>query len=356
MAVDPVEWPPVGADATAPEEVEGDREPSEAMAGAKLRVTLPQESFPGLLDLASDPDPMVPGLPPLTDTAQLISLLVTPPEPPVLPPPPPPIVRVTLTVQDGILQVFLPKEEHFQRNLPEELPEKLPEKLSETSPKSALMEPVWEEMPGDEATIWQEMLTQLGQMLGLGEYPAGLAVCLQAGDRLLDGRQLQDLAAVFGERELVWQTVATQRRQTAIAAATAGYSVVQGEKTAVVGLPKPEPLYLKTTLRSGSEVRHGGDVIVVGDVNRGAEIIAGGDIVVWGKLQGSARAGCNGDRTATISALHLSPTLLRIGDFVARVEVPSSKYVPEVAYVEGRGSGKICIIDAATYGIKSPPR
>jgi septum site-determining protein MinC len=78
--------------------------------------------------------------------------------------------------------------------------------------------------------------------------------------------------------------------------------------------------------------------------------------VVWGKLQGSARAGCHGDRTATIAALHLSPTLLRIGDLVARVEVPSSKYVPEVAYVEGKGSGKICIVEAATYGIQFPTR
>ncbi|MFQ3680548.1 MAG: septum site-determining protein MinC, partial [Pseudanabaenaceae cyanobacterium] len=72
--------------------------------------------------------------------------------------------------------------------------------------------------------------------------------------------------------------------------------------------------------------------------------------------QGGARAGCNGDRTATIFALHLSPTLLRIGDRVARVEVPTSKYVPEVAYVEGGGSGKICIVDAATYGIQNSPR
>ncbi len=327
MAGDPVELPLAGSDSA-----EGGAE------SPALRVTLPQESFPGLLDLVSRPESNPP------DTAQLISLLAAPVP---VSPSPPPIVRVTLTMQEGVLQVFLPKEEHFQRTLSESSPQD----LSTVSPESPLAEPGWEE-----ATLWQEMLTQLEQMLRLGEYPAGLAVCLQAGDRLLDGRQLQDLAAVFGARELVWQTVATQRRQTAIAAATAGYSVVQGEKAAVVKLPKPAPLYLKTTLRSGSEVRHGGDVIVVGDVNRGAEIIAGGDIVVWGKLQGSARAGCHGDRTATVSALHLSPTLLRIGDLVARVEVPSTKYVPEVAYVEGQGSGKICIVEAATYGIPFAPR
>ncbi|NJK59513.1 MAG: hypothetical protein HC918_03640 [Oscillatoriales cyanobacterium SM2_1_8] len=173
------------------------------------------------------------------------------------------------------------------------------------------------------------------------------------GDRLLDGRQLQDLAEIFTAAHLNWQTVATQRRQTAIAAATAGYSVVQGEKAGASRPPKPAPLYLKTTLRSGSEVRHGGDVILVGDVNRGAEVIAGGDIVVWGKLQGSARAGCHGDGASTIAALHMAATLLRIGDFVARVETPSGKYVPEVAYVDRRGSGKICIVDAATYLVPS---
>ncbi|MGQ9866439.1 MAG: septum site-determining protein MinC [Pseudanabaenaceae cyanobacterium] len=346
MTVEPVELPSTG-EAPAAAHEEGGEPEQPAASGARLRVTLPQESFPGLLDLASDLDPTAPESSPRTDTAQLIALLATPPESPVLPPPP--IVRVTLVVQEGVLQVFLPKEEHFQRPRPAEPAEA-------ATPEGSVAEREWGELPGDEDTIWRELLTQLAQTLALGAYPAGLAVCLQAGDRLLDGRQLQDLAEVFAGAQLTWQTVATQRRQTAIAAATAGYSVVQGEKAAVVGLPKPAPLYLKTTLRSGSEVRHGGDVIVVGDVNRGAEIIAGGDIIVWGKLQGSARAGCNGDRTATISALHLSPTLLRIGDFVARVEVPSSKYVPEVAYVERKGSGKICIVDAATYGSPSLSR
>ncbi len=77
-------------------------------------------------------------------------------------------------------------------------------------------------------------------------------------------------------------------------------------------------LYVRRTLRSGSSVRSAGDVVILGDVNAGAEVFAGGDVIVWGVVRGTVHAGMNGDFQATICALRLVPTQLRIGTIFAR--------------------------------------
>ncbi len=76
--------------------------------------------------------------------------------------------------------------------------------------------------------------------------------------------------------------------------------------------------YVRRTLRSGSSVRSVGDVVILGDVNGGAEVFAGGDVIVWGVVRGTVHAGMNGDFNATICALRLVPTQLRIGTIFAR--------------------------------------
>jgi septum site-determining protein MinC len=75
---------------------------------------------------------------------------------------------------------------------------------------------------------------------------------------------------------------------------------------------------LKRTLRSGQSVRHAGHVVIIGDVNPGSEIIAGGDVIVWGSLRGTVHAGAAGDKARSVCALDLSPTQLRIGNYIAR--------------------------------------
>ncbi len=77
-------------------------------------------------------------------------------------------------------------------------------------------------------------------------------------------------------------------------------------------------LYVRRTLRSGSSVRSAGDIVILGDVNAGAEVFAGGDVIVWGVVRGTVHAGMNGDFQATICALRLVPTQLRIGTIFAR--------------------------------------
>lgn len=169
---------------------------------------------------------------------------------------------------------------------------------------------------------------------------------LAVGDRLLDNRQLPALVQILQEHDLKISIVRTSRRQTAVTAATAGYSVEQGSLVPPpllqAELPLPDlladPLYLKTTVRSGVEIRHPGSVILVGDVNPGGEIIADGDILIWGSLRGVAHAGASGNREACIMALRMEPTQLRIVDLVARVP-PAEKgeLLPEIAYITPEG-------------------
>lgn len=73
----------------------------------------------------------------------------------------------------------------------------------------------------------------------------------------------------------------------------------------------------RRTLRAGQELRHGGDLVVVGNVHRGASVIAEGDVIVLGRLEGMAHAGALGDRDRLIYAGTFAPTQVRIGDCIA---------------------------------------
>ncbi|MBW4679748.1 MAG: septum site-determining protein MinC [Microcoleus vaginatus WJT46-NPBG5] len=197
------------------------------------------------------------------------------------------------------------------------------------------------------ASNWQEIWQQMKVRLNAGErfWQPSTEVHLIAGDRLLDVRQLQALADALGEVQLELTRVHTSRRQTAVAAATAGYSVEQiSSQTPLQPTPEApaqafaDPLYLETTVRSGVEIRHPGTVILMGDVNPGGAIVAEGDILIWGRLRGVAHAGAGGKAQCAIMALQMEPTQIRIADFVARApEKPPAQYHPEVAYVTPQG-------------------
>lgn len=195
---------------------------------------------------------------------------------------------------------------------------------------------------------WLEILDRLKQRLNSGErfWKPGASVTLIARDRLLDSRQLQSLAEALAEVELKIDRVHTSRRQTAVAAATAGYSVEQQPPNKPLLIPavssdkdlSEPPLYLQSTLRSGVEIRHPGTIVIFGDVNPGCIVIASGDIFVWGRLLGIAHAGAEGQRDRRIIALRMEATQLRIADVLARVpEQPLEHFNPEVAYITAEG-------------------
>lgn len=202
---------------------------------------------------------------------------------------------------------------------------------------------------------WTELWQSLNHHLNASEkfWEPQTLVTMQARDRLLDGSQLSAIAHALKQVDLHLFSIETSRRQTAVAAATSGYSVIQPPPVPVQnqGITTPqikhgEPLYLKTTLRSGMEVRHNGTIILCGDVNPGGAIIAQGDIIVWGRLRGLAHAGVQGGafgspydlRASRIFALQLQPTQLRIADVVARApNTPPQQQQPEIAYIAAEG-------------------
>ncbi len=190
---------------------------------------------------------------------------------------------------------------------------------------------------------WGDLLQQVRQRLEASErfWQAQTPLQLQAGDRLLDTRQLQALVETLGEAQLMLKRVVTSRRQTAMAAITLGCSVDQladmehlNQSIPTPGQPLAAPLYLQTTVRSGVDIRHPGTIMILGDTNPGSALVADGDILVWGRLRGLAHAGASGNRQCRIMALQMQPTQLRIADLVARPpDSATTHYGPEVAYI-----------------------
>jgi septum site-determining protein MinC len=211
--------------------------------------------------------------------------------------------HVHLKTDDGVIQLLLPT-------------------LSETSNETG-----WSE-------IWEQIQQRLA---GAKRFWQPLTpVHLYAQDRLIDARQLQVIANALEEVQLSLQLVHTSRRQTAVAAATVGYSVQQHNPHSLAASRDAlaEPLYLQMTVRSGMEIRHPGTVVIIGDVNPGGEIIAAGDIIVWGNLKGIAQAGSRGNEQCLIMALQMFPTQIRIANFIARSpEQQPVNLEPEVAHV-----------------------
>ncbi|MDJ1178122.1 septum site-determining protein MinC [Roseofilum sp. BLCC_M91] len=200
---------------------------------------------------------------------------------------------------------------------------------------------------GELSCTWTELFQQLQVLLKGSDRlrESNVPVHLISQDRLLDMRQLQAIADILKQSQLELEQVETQRRQTAVAAATCGYSVQQVTRKdplkSASSQPlqlQEEPLYLQTTLRSGVEIRHKGTVIIQGDVNPGASVVADGDILVWGRLRGVAHAGAIGNPECVIMALDMEPTQVRIAGQVARAPQHSlPKPYPEVAYATPEG-------------------
>ena len=194
---------------------------------------------------------------------------------------------------------------------------------------------------------WSDIWQQIRQRLNAGDRfrISNTPVHLMAQDRLVDTRQLQELAEALSEVQLRLISVSTSRRQTAIAAVTSGYSVEQLQpvttlvsESKATATAQADALYLETTVRSGVEIRHPGTVIILGDVNPGGIVIADGDIIIWGRLRGIAHAGAGGNRECLIMALQMEPTQLRIADAVARApEKLPMQFSPEVAHIMPQG-------------------
>jgi septum site-determining protein MinC len=210
---------------------------------------------------------------------------------------------------------------------------------------------------------WWEIWQQMKQRLNAGDRlrKPNTALHLVAKDRLLDNRQLQELAETLNTYQIQLKSVATSRRQTAIAACTLGYSVEQIQfQTSLTteiqptSRPLADALYLQMTVRSGVEIRHPGTVIILGDINPSGIVIADGDILVWGRLRGVAHAGAGGNRESLIMSLQMEPTQLRIADAVARSPEKSlTSFFPEVAHITTAGIRIVKAVDFSRSQLSS---
>ncbi|MDZ8110424.1 MAG: septum site-determining protein MinC [Nostoc sp. DedQUE12a] len=209
-----------------------------------------------------------------------------------------------------------------------------------------LILPPESQVPASEVS-WSDIWQQTRQRLNAGDRfrISNTPVHLMAQDRLVDARQLQELAEALSDVQLRLVSVSTSRRQTAIAAVTSGYSVEQlqpvtslNTEPKATAIPQADALYLEMTVRSGVEIRHPGTVIILGDVNPGGIVVADGDIIIWGRLRGIAHAGAGGNLSCLIMALQMEPTQLRIADAVARAPEKSPMQLsPEVAHITPQG-------------------
>ena len=222
---------------------------------------------------------------------------------------------------------------------------------------------LWISLPGElkkeGSTIsyaWREIIQQIQQRLSgdSRSWDPNTPVRILANDRLLDTIQIQELADILLQSNLRLKRFYTKRRQTAVAVVTCGFSVEQQTAQQVLmaetssNLLVADPMYVQMTLRSGTEIRHDGSVIVMGDMNPGSVVIADGDILVWGKLRGTVHAGAGGNAGSIVMAIQMQPSQIRIADFVARG--PSNtpaQFFPEVAYVTPQG--KISITQAQNF-------
>jgi septum site-determining protein MinC len=195
----------------------------------------------------------------------------------------------------------------------------------------ALPEGAWENVRAD-------LLATIDER---GDFFRGARLVLQVDDRPLGAAELGSLRDSLAEREAGLWAVLSTLPSTRAAAADLGLQIslapaAAPEEDDEVDSPESDwdqAVFLQRTLRSGQSVRHPGHVVVLGDVNPGAEIIAGGHVLVWGRVRGVVHAGAGGDTSATVAALDLAPTQLRIAGHIAVSPKRRGAVRPEVALI-----------------------
>jgi len=170
----------------------------------------------------------------------------------------------------------------------------------------------------------------------------GARLALEVGALPLKVNDLVELRDQLSERSVVlWAIISesplTEQTAQLLGLATRISKPRPEENTRSEPVSEDSALFITKTLRSGQRVEYSGNIVIYGDVNAGAEIIAGGHVIVWGRVRGMIHAGANGDASATICALDLSATQIRIADKVSAMLKPQKHPQPEVASVSGDG-------------------
>lgn len=192
---------------------------------------------------------------------------------------------------------------------------------------------------------WPDLLNELYQEIDRQvDFLQGAKMILDVEDHSLNAASLGKLRDVLSDKGVsLWAILSksptTQQNAQALGLATRIHEAEIGKrkKSSGLDLEEDEGLLIRKTLRSGHSLEFAGHVTIIGDVNPGAEVIAGGDIVVWGRLGGMAHAGAEGNESAVVCALDLSPTQLRIAGQIATSPKRQGKPQPEMAMIRDGG-------------------
>lgn len=202
----------------------------------------------------------------------------------------------------------------------------------------------------DELYNYEDLLTSLEHRLSKSEkFFQRAQTSIDLGKRVVSFEELEQLQGLLARFEMKLSSIVSGSNSTRSAAKQAGIEfklpTIQNTRPHAVrendpaGMPfdSAEALFVRRTLRSGQVIKHHADVCLIGDVNPGAEIIAGGSVLVWGVVKGVIQAGSmdnSRSETACVCALQLIPSLLRIGDLVARAPENQPVYSgPEMALI-----------------------
>ena len=190
---------------------------------------------------------------------------------------------------------------------------------------------------------WQELNQSLLELIDQQkEFLRGGKLFIDVGSQVLHAAELGRLRDAISERGISLWGILSSSATTEQTAQTLGLATRlsrQSEKTAFRGIAAPSTrvqngeaaVLVQRTLRSGYSLQFEGHVVVIGDVNPGAEIVASGSVVIWGNLRGMVHAGASGNSDATVCALDLDPTQLRIGEAVWNAPKRTGKSSPGLA-------------------------
>ena len=196
-----------------------------------------------------------------------------------------------------------------------------------------LEEPDWEKAKN----------TLVDQIISNQVFFQGARLYVDVGNTILRAKDLGELRDDLSNREILLAGVlslSTVTRETAHLLGLATELVRPKPKnknkmkpldTVLSGEPA---VLIHRTMRSGFKVAYHGHVIVLGDVNPGAEIIASGCVIVWGRLRGTVHAGAEGDESAVVCALDLSPMQLRIATKIATTPQDQEEPQAEIASIK----------------------
>lgn len=199
----------------------------------------------------------------------------------------------------------------------------------------------------DDSATFDEAIVQLASRLGATDaFFQGARVALDVGERVVSRDEWSRLESELRQKSLILTAALAADEESRSAARSLGIPLVTESRHEITVAERrrmkkdaegnSEGMFIRRTLRSGQVVRFPGSVVIMGDVNAGAEIVAEGDVVVWGSLRGMVHAGASGDETASVCALHLAPTQLRLAGHIARSPGNRTRLldVPEIASVK----------------------